>query len=109
MDSIVFSKWFDIVFAPHVCRRIGRKDLLIFDNVLGHDTAFETNRIQVVFFPPNVTSWKQPMDMGIITAMKKRYKFLMMKAIIAYHNVRKENKAQLSLVVVKMKGGTTEV
>ena len=50
-------------------------------NNLGHFPAFERNNIKVVFFPPNCTSWKQPCDMGIIAALKKRYKYLYLKVI----------------------------
>ena len=39
------------------------------------------------FFPPNCTSWIQPMDMGIIHAVKKRYKYLLLSAIINFHDL----------------------
>jgi hypothetical protein len=41
------------------------------DGATGHSTPSEKDRISVVFFQPNITSWKQPMDMGIIKAAKK--------------------------------------
>jgi hypothetical protein len=41
------------------------------DNAPEHFEAFECDNIQIVFFPPNCTSWKQPYDMGIIAALKK--------------------------------------
>ena len=36
------------------------------------------------FFPPNCTSWKQPCDMGIIAALKKRYKYLYLKDVLDF-------------------------
>ena len=60
--------------------------LILDDNAPGHSTAFDRSEIGMVFFPPNVMSWKQPMDMGIIMAIKKWHKFLLIKEIIMYHD-----------------------
>lgn len=90
-------------------KHTGHKVLLILDNAPGHSTAFGRNGIQVVFFPPNVTSWKQPMDMGIIAAIKKRYKFLLIKEMNAYHDTPQHLKDQLSLAIKRMKRGATEL
>ena len=32
-------------------------------------------------------SWKQSMNMGIIAALKKRYKYFMMRDILGFHNL----------------------
>lgn len=45
--------------------------LLLVDNTFGHSNTFERNDSYFVFFLPNVTFWKQQMDMGIIVAWKK--------------------------------------
>ena len=109
MDGTVFSTWFDELFRPYIRQRTGRKTLLILDNAPGHRAEFEVDGIRVVFFPPNVTSWKQSMDMGIITALKKRYKFLMMKDIIAHHDSPQRVKDQLAVACSKMKGGAAGI
>lgn len=54
----------------------------------------------MLFFPPNVTSSKQPIDMGM-----KQYKFLMIREIIAYHDNKQHLKDHLSLAVTRMKRG----
>jgi hypothetical protein len=54
------------------------------DNALGHFDAFERDNIRVVFFPSNCTNWKQLCDMGIIAALKKRYKYLYLKDILDF-------------------------
>jgi hypothetical protein len=86
IDVMTFNKWYEGVFETHVRKRTGHKVLLILDNAPGHSSAFEKNGIRVVFFPPIVTSWKQPMDMDIIAVVKKRYKYLLIKEILAYHD-----------------------
>lgn len=58
--------------------------LLILNNTPCHSKLFEQNKINVVFFSPNVTSWKQTMDMSIIAAMKKQYKYLLIKNVITH-------------------------
>src|SRR5262245_47377163 len=51
------------------------------DNAPGY-SPIERDKMKLVFFPPNVTSWKQPMDMGIIHALKKRYKYLYLQDVL---------------------------
>ncbi len=62
------------------------------DNVLGHFNAFGRNNIRIVFFPPNCTNWKQPCDMGIIAALKKRYKYLYLKDILDFYELDEQLK-----------------
>lgn len=109
VDIPVFNQWFDQVFRPYVRRRTGRKVILILDNAPGHFQPFEKDGIRVAFFPPNVTSWKQPMDMGIIAALKKRYKFMLMKDILTYHDLTDELKMRLATDASKMKRGAAGV
>ena len=91
MDKETCWKWFREVFVPEVRRRTGRRVLLIMDNAPGHFEAFEEDNIRVVFFPPNVMSWKQPWYQGIIAALKKRAKYLYLKDVMEYYD---EDKAQ---------------
>jgi hypothetical protein len=95
MDKETCWKWFHEVFVPEVRRRTGRRVLLIMDNAPGHFEAFEEGNIRVVFFPPNVTSWKQPCDQGIIAALKKRVKYLYLRDVMDYYDqdeAQKEHK-----------------
>jgi hypothetical protein len=92
MDVETCWKWFNEVFVPEVKRRTGRPVLLLMDNTLGHFDAFEHDNIRVVFFPPNCTSWKQPCDMGIIAALKKRYKYLYLKDILDFYKLDEQLK-----------------
>jgi hypothetical protein len=62
------------------------------DNAPGHFNAFERDNIRIVFFPPNCTSWKQPCDMGIIAALKKRYKYLYLKDILDFYELDEQLK-----------------
>ena len=71
-------------FFPEVKKRTGRTVLLLMDNAPGHFAAFERGNVKVEFFPPNCTSWKQPCDMGIIAALKKRYKYLYLKDVLDF-------------------------
>mmetsp|Transcript_813 Transcript_813/g.1272 ORF Transcript_813/g.1272 Transcript_813/m.1272 type:complete len:102 (+) Transcript_813:517-822(+) len=82
MDTSTFRRWFNDIFYPEVTRRTGQPLLLLLDNSPGHSSEFVQNNITVKFFPPNVTCWKQPMDMGIMTALKKRYKYILLKEIL---------------------------
>ncbi|XP_065654544.1 tigger transposable element-derived protein 4-like [Hydra vulgaris] len=87
MDVSICWKWFNEVFYPEVKSKTGLPVLLLLDNAPGHFEAFEQNLVKVVFFPPNCTSWKQPCDMGIIAALKKRYKYLYLSDILSYYSL----------------------
>ncbi len=62
------------------------------DNAPGHFETFERDKIRIVFFPPNCTRWKQPCDMGIIAALKKRYKYLYLKDVLDFYELDDEVK-----------------
>ena len=59
-------------------RNIIFRILLLLDNAPTHPSEEELNEIdpngRVMYLPPNVTSLVQPMDQGVISALKRRYK-----------------------------------
>ena len=109
MDTSTFMRWFDEIFYPEVTRRTGQPVLLLLDNAPGHGSEFVRNNVTVKFFPPNVTSWKQPMDMGIIAALKKRYKYILLKEIIGFHDLPTESKQQRADGARRMRRGAAGV
>lgn len=47
---------------------------LLIDNFSGHKIPFTPRNIQIVFFEPNLTSFVQPLDAGIIRCFKAYYR-----------------------------------
>ena len=92
MDVETCRKWFNEVFYLEVKKRTRCRVLLLMDNAPRHFEAFERDNIRIVFFPPNCTSWKQPCDMGIIAALKKRYKYLYLKDVLDFYELDDEAK-----------------
>lgn len=109
VDGETFNKWFNQVFVPAVRPQTSDPILLLLDNAPGHQTSFERNGISVRFFPPNCTSWKQPCDMGIIAALKKYYKYLILKEILDFHDLSIETKEKLSSLAKKERRGAAGV
>ena len=75
----VFDKWYHAKFGNQKC-------ILLLDNCPAHNDLQETNYppyIIIKFFPPNLTSRHQPMDMGIIASLKVGYKFRMLDQLLA--------------------------
>jgi hypothetical protein len=68
-------------------KRTGCRVLLLLDNAPGHFEAFKRDNVGIVFFPTNCTSWKQPCDMGIIAALKKRFKYLYFKDVLDFYEL----------------------
>ena len=87
MDRFTCSKWFDEVFLPEIKKRTGRPVLLIMDNAPGHFTTIQKQNVTIKFLPANVTSWKQPCDLGIISALKCRYKFMHLKRVLDFYQL----------------------
>ena len=59
----------------------------LLDNTPGHANEFVHENVTIKFFPPNVTSSRQPMDMGIIAALKKCYKYLLIKDVLVFNDL----------------------
>jgi hypothetical protein len=72
------------------------------DNVSGHFDAFECNNI-------HVASWKQPCDMGIIAALKKRYKYLYLKDILDFYELDEQLKQRKRELGKRLRRGAAGV
>ncbi len=92
-------------FQPEVRRRTGRDVLLIIDNSPSHDHP-QMKGVRVEYLPANVTSWKQPMDMGIIAAIKERYKYALLNKNIDFFELGENEKRHLVEIAKKMRAGT---
>jgi hypothetical protein len=109
MDVETYWKWFNEIFVPEVKRRTGHPVLLLMDNASGHFDAFEHDNICVLFFPPNCTSSKQPCDMGIIVAFKKRYKYSYLKDILDFYELDEQLKQRKRELGKRLQRGATGV
>lgn len=86
MDSSIFTDWFINEFVPEVKKFLREKNLplkalLIIDNCRAHP-SIKVDDINTIFLPPNVTSLIQPLDQGILEAMKRRYKIRLVSSIL---------------------------
>jgi hypothetical protein len=52
----------------------GRHVLLLIDNFSGHFIQYQPTNVQIEFFEPNLTSFIQPLDAGIIRCVKAHYR-----------------------------------
>ena len=80
MVSDLFRSWLkslDRKFAA-----AGRNILMFIDNCPAHPTL-DFEHVELVFLPPNTTSRLQPMDAGIIQAMKLRYRRCIVQHLLA--------------------------
>ena len=75
-DTINYNKWWDNVFLPAVRNTTQGPVALVVDGFSGHDDSCKDplGQVKVFKFPPNVTSIYQPLDQGVIAALKVGYK-----------------------------------
>ena len=96
MNRDLFKGWFYEQFVPAVrkfAKAKGREPraLLLLDNCSAHHDGgnvleSDDGKIKVSFLPPNVTSLGQPMDQGVLHAVKKRYKKKLMLHLLLDDN-----------------------
>jgi hypothetical protein len=77
MDLALFEKW-----LIKLNRSLKEPIIILLDNFSGHDVKREFENIIIIFLPPNTTSRTQPLDAGIISAFKHRYRLKLMDYII---------------------------
>ena len=84
-DHVLTKWWFHDVFLPAIRKRTSRPVILIADNFGSHDetdAALQDPQVKWVLLPPNCTSVHQPMDQGIIAAIKRKYKSNMLHSMV---------------------------
>jgi len=76
------------VFLPAVRERHGgAKCALIMGHSSTHDTALSADDVEILFLPPKVTAIYQPMNAGVIAALKRRYKRRLFVVIVRWFPV----------------------
>lgn len=80
MNLSIFNEWLDSINDEMISSN--RKILLVLDNATVHPIDTEYSNIEIIFFPPNVTSLIQPCDQGIIKNFKDFYKRYLNKKIL---------------------------
>ena len=89
IDQAIFEDWYRTEFLPSVTSRKSGKDetfLLLLDNAPSHPSLEKLNAIDsrciVKYLPPNVTALIQPMDQGVIEAIKKAYRKAFLRELL---------------------------
>lgn len=80
--TTLFKEWFKNEFVPQVkahleSKGLPPKALLIVDNASSHGTSEvleESEDIKILYLPPNMTAYLQPLDQHIIKSLKMRYR-----------------------------------
>ena len=91
MSSEIFHAWFHNSFIPTVRKELSSlglepKAVLVLDNCPAHpneeDLSSDDGNITALYLPPNVTSLIQPMDQGVLVALKRRYKKKLLQRLL---------------------------
>lgn len=80
MTTLLFDEW--VKDLNNSMKKKDRKIILFVDNASSHATV-ELSNVCLKFFPANCTSELQPMDQGIIKALKSGYRQRLLKSILA--------------------------
>ena len=81
MTGAIFTNYLEKLNAR--MRREKRKILMVLDNCPAHPSSLNFSNIKLAFLPPKCTSHTQPLDLGIIAAMKVQYRQLLVQRVVA--------------------------
>lgn len=103
-DTATFRKWYYDVFLPHIREKTCEGVILLIDNCgpQGTDLVDKTGQVNIISLPANCKAVHQPMDAGVITAFKVRYRCELLRRII--ENV--EHREELQKAALHFKCGT---
>ncbi|XP_033361880.1 jerky protein homolog-like [Bombus vosnesenskii] len=101
MDSSIFKQWYKEYFLESIKERQrenGSEDkyLLLVDNIMSLHDVNDINNIdplvEVKSPPPNAAALSQPMNCGIITCFKRKYRIELLKTIrpLSIYNTEEE-------------------
>lgn len=109
MDAKTYKRWFEEVFYPEVRKKTHKPVLLLLDNAPAHCDGLSKDDVTVTFFPPGCTSWKQPCDLGIIAAIKRRYKYLYLNEVLNFYNLDQSLRLDIKQQAAKKRRGSVGV
>ena len=93
MTSQLMTQW--LTTLDKKLKSEKRNILLFLDNAPSHPANVELSNVKVQFLPPNTTSVIQPMDQGIIQAMKLKYRKRQLESILDKMNNSCKDSSQL--------------
>jgi len=81
MTTCVFEDWLNQL--RETMKKKNRRIILFVVNATSHVVSKKLNNVHVKFLPPYLTSELQPLDQGIIQAMKANYRKSMLHSLLA--------------------------
>ena len=83
-DQVNYRKWWDTIFLPKIRAWTTQPVALVIDGFSGHnENCIDPHQqVKVFKFPPNVTALYQPLDQGIIAALKAGYKSRLLEKLV---------------------------
>ena len=79
MTSTLFTEW--LTDWDKVPVKKNRKIVLLLDNAPYHPQIDTLKIIKLVFLPPNSTAVRQPIDQGIVYAVKTKYRSMLLNEL----------------------------
>ena len=95
MTSVLFEEW--LLCLERRMKAEKRRILLIIDNCSSHNgVPRHLEHVKVLFLPPSTTSILQPLDKGIIHAVKWHYRARLIRRML--HNIASERDINVNIL-----------
>ncbi|XP_003737359.1 tigger transposable element-derived protein 6-like, partial [Galendromus occidentalis] len=107
MTRELFSEW--LLKFDRQMKAEKRNVLLLLDNCSAHNVVPRMTNIRVEYFPPNCTSILQPLDLGIIRAVKARYRKSLIRLILVSENAGKDTKVDVRQAMKMLSNAWSEI
>ncbi|KAH9125048.1 hypothetical protein LEN26_001179 [Aphanomyces euteiches] len=105
LDVTVFNHWVHHIFVPEVKRRTSEPVLLLLEHGAQYH-EFNLDNVSATFVPMNMGSRFQPLNMGIIDALKKEFKNSVFSDLIAVLSLPDAKRLELEQRARSMPKGT---
>ncbi|XP_065304542.1 tigger transposable element-derived protein 6-like [Dermacentor albipictus] len=107
MTSELFGKWLKSWDDDLVSQ--GRKVCLLVDNCSAHHCNVSVSNIELRFLPPNTTSVLQPLDQGVIRALKAGYRKRLVQRLLLNLRTGRELKIDLLGAITMLNASWNDV
>lgn len=107
MTADIFNKWLSS-FDEKMARK-NRKILLFLDSCSAHMKTPPLKAVQLSFFPPGCTSLLQPLDQGVIQAVKAKYRGRLVERLLFDMQQKRETTVNVRTAIEMLTGSWSNI
>lgn len=82
-DNATFKQWFNEVFTPAIRKHSWKNVALLVENVIDENIVHDQRgQVKIFHLPPDSRATHHPMEQGIMSLVKQRYRYAMLERVL---------------------------